>query len=283
MSHQLLEICLAEPAFSLELQIGSCRLMGMPGDHEWTGLHPCFVPVATWQDAERVHRQGFIPELSNDLPAACYPGFSCRLRLDERVLIPDSLPADWSIHFCPTSAIQGLTVLSAGGISPDRVLVSDQNLTGNDSRRLAEGALLCSEARRLYRVGRISVSGADAQSAYRRGLEVLRTAGEIVSGVRVVSCPTCSRCTMDLIQLAERIWKRVSNINGSCTVAVMGCEVNGPGEAAHCDVGVAGGRGRGLLFRAGKPLRTLPPDELEDALIAEVEALTGERCLPREG
>ncbi|RJO66157.1 MAG: flavodoxin-dependent (E)-4-hydroxy-3-methylbut-2-enyl-diphosphate synthase [Myxococcales bacterium] len=97
-------------------------------------------------------------------------------------------------------------------------------------------------------------------------------------GLRVVSCPTCGRCQADgLIDLASRIEIKLSHIKEPITVAVMGCAVNGPGEAREADVGVAFGKGRGLLFRKGERVGVIPENAVESTLIAEVERLVEER------
>ncbi len=92
-------------------------------------------------------------------------------------------------------------------------------------------------------------------------------------GPNLIACPTCGRTNIDLIALAQEVERRLAGCKKPITVAVMGCAVNGPGEAAAADVGIAGGVGEGLLFRRGKILRKLPQDQLVDALMAEIDAL----------
>ncbi len=91
-------------------------------------------------------------------------------------------------------------------------------------------------------------------------------------GPEMVSCPTCGRCEVDLIPIADEIARRLAGIRTPVKVAVMGCVVNGPGEARDADFGVAAGRGVGLLFAKGQPLRKVPEAEIVDALMAEIEA-----------
>ncbi|MEJ2715619.1 MAG: flavodoxin-dependent (E)-4-hydroxy-3-methylbut-2-enyl-diphosphate synthase [Deltaproteobacteria bacterium] len=95
-------------------------------------------------------------------------------------------------------------------------------------------------------------------------------------GVELVSCPTCSRTEIDLLGLAKKVEKALLPLQAPIRVAVMGCVVNGPGEAKEADVGIAGGRSRGILFKKGKSLGTYPENELLDALLKEVENMTGE-------
>jgi len=95
-------------------------------------------------------------------------------------------------------------------------------------------------------------------------------------GVRILSCPTCGRCGVNLIAMVEELKKRTRDIASPITVAVMGCVVNGPGEAREADVGVAAGKGHGVLFRRGEPVRKLPEGELLDALLSEIRSLADE-------
>lgn len=95
-------------------------------------------------------------------------------------------------------------------------------------------------------------------------------------GVEVISCPTCGRCQIDLIPLAERIEEKTRHIKKHMKVAVMGCIVNGPGEAKAADIGIAGGAKQGVLFTKDKPQKTFKEDELEAALLAEIEKLAAD-------
>ena len=104
------------------------------------------------------------------------------------------------------------------------------------------------------------------------GIAILKAAGLRKGGVKFVSCPTCGRTEIDLISLATEAEKRVRNLDRDITVAVMGCVVNGPGEAREADYGIAGGKDRGILFRKGKVLGTYPYEELLDRLLALINA-----------
>ncbi len=105
----------------------------------------------------------------------------------------------------------------------------------------------------------------------RAAWEMLKALHLRQRGVNIISCPTCGRTQIDVISLAQEVEKRLSHITRPFDVAVMGCIVNGPGEAAQADMGIAGGKGRGLLFRHGEVIRKLKEDELADALVQEVE------------
>jgi (E)-4-hydroxy-3-methylbut-2-enyl-diphosphate synthase len=124
---------------------------------------------------------------------------------------------------------------------------------------------------------RVSLTG-DPVDEIRVGFEILKALGLRKRGVNFVSCPTCGRCQIDLIGVANEIEQRLKSVEAPITVAVMGCVVNGPGEAREADVGIAGGRGEGLLFRHGEIVRKVPESEMADALLAEVEKIVkGER------
>ena len=103
--------------------------------------------------------------------------------------------------------------------------------------------------------------------------KILMAAGLRQEGPNLIACPTCGRTCIDLISIAREVERRLAGCSKPITVAVMGCAVNGPGEAAAADVGIAGGRGEGLLFRRGKILRKAPQERLVEELMAEIETL----------
>lgn len=122
---------------------------------------------------------------------------------------------------------------------------------------------------------RVSLT-ADPVQEVRVARQILSACALTTEGVEVISCPTCGRCQIDLIPLAESIVRKTAHIKVPLKVAVMGCAVNGPGEAAAADVGITGGDGKGLLIKRGKIIRRVPEDELEQALLEEIEALVRE-------
>lgn len=113
----------------------------------------------------------------------------------------------------------------------------------------------------------------DPLDEVRVGYEILKSLGLRQRGVNFVSCPTCGRCQINLIKVAEDVERRLQGVNKQITVAVMGCAVNGPGEAREADVGIAGGKGEGLVFRHGEVIRKVPEDQLADALLEEINKL----------
>ena len=119
---------------------------------------------------------------------------------------------------------------------------------------------------------RVSLTG-DPVEEVRVGYGILRALGLRQRGPDIISCPTCGRCEIDLIPMADEVEKRLRHLTHPIRVAVMGCVVNGPGEAREADVGIAGGKDGGLLFRGGKVLRRCSQGELMQALIEEIEKM----------
>ncbi len=116
---------------------------------------------------------------------------------------------------------------------------------------------------------RVSLSS-DPADEVRVAYEILKSLGIRQRGANIISCPTCGRCEIDIRGLAAEVEDQLKDIQKPVTVAVMGCIVNGPGEAREADVGIAGGKGTGLLFKKGKIVKRLREDELLDALMEEI-------------
>jgi (E)-4-hydroxy-3-methylbut-2-enyl-diphosphate synthase len=116
---------------------------------------------------------------------------------------------------------------------------------------------------------RVSLS-ADPAEEVRVAYEILKSLGLRTKGANIISCPTCGRCQIDIRGLASKVETNLKNFNGSLTVAVMGCVVNGPGEAREADIGIAGGKGAGLLFRKGKIIKRVEEKDLLDELMIEI-------------
>ena len=116
---------------------------------------------------------------------------------------------------------------------------------------------------------RVSLSG-DPVEEVRVGSRILRDLGLRRGGIEVVSCPTCGRTDIDLIGLANRVEEEVMGLSMDLKVAVMGCVVNGPGEAREADLGIAGGKGEGLVFKKGEIIRKVKEEELVPALMEEI-------------
>lgn len=117
---------------------------------------------------------------------------------------------------------------------------------------------------------RVSLTADPVKEIYA-AKDILKAIDIETDGVQFVSCPTCGRTQIDLIKLANEVQERLANCNKNIKVAVMGCVVNGPGEAKEADFGIAGGVGCGLVFKKGEILYKVPEDKLVDALIDEIE------------
>ena len=117
---------------------------------------------------------------------------------------------------------------------------------------------------------RVSLTG-DPVEEIKSAKLILRTLGLRKGGIEVVSCPTCGRTQIDLIGLATQVEQLVENYDYDIKVAVMGCAVNGPGEAKEADLGIAGGRSEGLLIRRGEIIRKIPEEKLLEALKEELD------------
>ena len=103
--------------------------------------------------------------------------------------------------------------------------------------------------------------------------DILKALDLLPDAPQMVSCPTCGRTQIDLIAIADEVERRLNDVHKPIKVAVMGCPVNGPGEAKNADIGIAGGRGQGLIFKHGEVVRKVPEDQLIDELFKEIERL----------
>ncbi|MBM6925196.1 flavodoxin-dependent (E)-4-hydroxy-3-methylbut-2-enyl-diphosphate synthase [Pseudoflavonifractor phocaeensis] len=119
---------------------------------------------------------------------------------------------------------------------------------------------------------RVSLSADPVEEVYA-ARDILKALGMADNEPNLISCPTCGRTRIDLIGLAHQVEARLKGVHKPITVAVMGCVVNGPGEAAAADVGIAGGDGEGLLFRKGEIVKKVPQDQLVDQLFALIDQL----------
>ncbi|WP_294519417.1 flavodoxin-dependent (E)-4-hydroxy-3-methylbut-2-enyl-diphosphate synthase [uncultured Anaerovibrio sp.] len=122
---------------------------------------------------------------------------------------------------------------------------------------------------------RISLTG-DPVVEVKVANEILKSLGMREYGPTLISCPTCGRTSIDLAGIAEEVEKRLENVKKPISVAVMGCVVNGPGEAKGADVGIAGGNGEGLVFRKGEIIRKVKETELVEELFKEIDKITQE-------
>jgi len=119
---------------------------------------------------------------------------------------------------------------------------------------------------------RVSLTDDPVEEVYA-AKDILKAAGLRKAGVNIISCPTCGRTKIDLINLVNQVDEALKNCEKPVTVAVMGCIVNGPGEAREADIGIAGGDGCGMLFEKGQQVEKLPYEELLPALLKRIENL----------
>lgn len=119
---------------------------------------------------------------------------------------------------------------------------------------------------------RVSLTG-DVLDEVKVGHEILKSLGYIEEGVNFVSCPTCGRTQINLIKIAEEVEKRLAKCEKNIKVAIMGCVVNGPGEAREADIGIAGGNGEGLIFKKGEVVKKVKEENLVEELMKEIEKL----------
>lgn len=119
---------------------------------------------------------------------------------------------------------------------------------------------------------RVSLTANPVEEIYA-AYDIQKVLGMRKTGAEIVSCPTCGRTQLDLISIANEVEKRAANIDKPIKIAVMGCAVNGPGEAREADIGIAGGKSEGLMFKKGEIIKKVPQDSLVDELMKEIETL----------
>ena len=145
-------------------------------------------------------------------------------------------------------------------------------VSGTAKSAIGIGLLLAEGIGDTIRVSLTSDPIDEVKAAY----EILRALKLRERGVEIISCPTCGRCEMDLIGLTHEVEKRLLKVKTPLKVAIMGCVVNGPGEAKEADVGIAGGRGQGILFKKGEIVEKLPEAELKTRLLEEISLMVDE-------
>ena len=172
-------------------------------------------------------------------------------------------------------AIESYTKISASASYPLHVGITESGTTwaGTVKSSAGLGAIL---SRGIGDTIRVSLA-ADPVEEVKVGFEILKSLGLRMKGPILVACPSCGRADVDIVALAEEVERRLRQYPVPVKVAVMGCAVNGPGEARMADLGVAAGRGMGLIFRKGKIVASLPEAKLLEGLMREVEAVVQEK------
>ncbi len=154
---------------------------------------------------------------------------------------------------------------------PFHIGVTEAGLPGRGAIKSAVGiGILLS--RGLGDTLRVSLTG-DPVEEVKVAYDILRAMGLAKHGVELISCPTCGRCQLDLAAIARQVEEKITDIKHPLTVAIMGCAVNGPGEARQADVGIAGGRETGLIFRRGQVIKKVPQEELVSQLVKEINSI----------
>jgi (E)-4-hydroxy-3-methylbut-2-enyl-diphosphate synthase len=125
---------------------------------------------------------------------------------------------------------------------------------------------------------RVSLATDDPTEEVRAAYEVLKALDYRNESASLIACPTCGRLEYDMVPTVKAVEAHIANLKIPITVAVMGCVVNGPAEARHADIGVTGGRGKGVIFKQGKLYKTVPQEELLPVLLAEIDAIAQERA-----
>jgi (E)-4-hydroxy-3-methylbut-2-enyl-diphosphate synthase len=128
---------------------------------------------------------------------------------------------------------------------------------------------------------RVSTTG-NPEEQVKIGWEILKSLGLRQKGVEIISCPTCGRTEIDLIGLAKKVEKILSNVDVPIKVAVMGCVVNGPGEASFADIGICGGKGQTVIFKQGKPIRVVQEKQSLDAFVKEIKKVLMDKGYKKE-
>ncbi len=171
---------------------------------------------------------------------------------------------------CVRTTIEANVILSEETDYPLHLGVTEAGTEymGTISSAVGIGSLL---TRGIGDTIRVSLT-ADPEREVEAGIAILRAAGLRSGGVRIISCPTCGRTQIDLVSLAHEVERRLQGCGRDITVAVMGCAVNGPGEAREADFGVAGGSGEGILFKHGEIVCKLPYEKLADGLLELIKS-----------
>ena len=168
-------------------------------------------------------------------------------------------------------SVQAYTLLSQKIDYPIHVGITEAGTvySGTVKSAVGIGAIL------LQGIGdtiRVSLTGNPVEEI-KAAKEILKSVGMLEQGIELISCPTCGRTQIDLISIANEVEKKCKALNKKLKVAVMGCVVNGPGEAREADIGIAGGKGEGLLFKKGEIIRKIPENELVEQLMKEIEMM----------
>jgi len=172
-------------------------------------------------------------------------------------------------------AVEAYRLFSKQSDYPLHLGITESGTVGTGSVKSAVGlGILLSEG--IGDTIRVSLAG-DSTQEVRVGFEILKSLHLRRRGVNIIACPTCGRLEIDVIRLANTLETKLGHITEPIDISVLGCVVNGIGEGKEADIGIAGGRGVGLLFRGGEIIRKVPSAELESVLFEEVEKIVAAR------
>lgn len=216
--------------------------------------------------------EDLLNEFGHDDPRALVAAALRELEILEKVHFHDTIIAMKSTSVATTIAAH--TMLAQIVDYPFHIGITESgpSFSGSIKSAVGIGSIL---AQGIGDTIRVSLT-ADPVEEIRVGKQILKALELKREGVEVISCPTCGRAQIDIVRLAQRIEEKTRHVKTPLRVAVMGCVVNGPGEAKTADVGIAGGRGEGQLFVKGKVIRKIKEAEMESTLLAEIAKLTGE-------
>jgi (E)-4-hydroxy-3-methylbut-2-enyl-diphosphate synthase len=226
------------------------------------------IPIRVGVNAGSLHRD-ILRKYGRPSPEAMVESAMAHVRLLERLGFDQIKISLKSSHVMST--IKAYELLSQQVDYPLHLGVTEAGtlLAGAVKNAIGIGYLLANGIGDTIRVSLTRDPVEEVRAAY----EILRALDLRHRGPEIISCPTCGRCEIDLFGLVEEVEQALTGMTSSPKVAIMGCVVNGPGEAKEADVGVAGGRGQGILFKKGKVVRKIPEDQLAAALIREVNRL----------
>ncbi|MBD3240077.1 MAG: flavodoxin-dependent (E)-4-hydroxy-3-methylbut-2-enyl-diphosphate synthase [Chitinivibrionales bacterium] len=230
------------------------------------------IPVRIGVNAGSLEKE-ILAKHTHPTPQALYESAIHNIQLMESFGFDDIVVSIKASDVCAT--IEACTLLSRESDRPQHIGITESGTvrTGTIRSSVGIGTLL---AQGIGDTIRVSLAGDPLQEVYV-AREILKSL-KLAAGPIVIACPTCGRTQIDVASLAERVEQMVAGITAPMTVAVMGCVVNGPGEAREADVGIAGGRGEGQVFRRGVAVEKVKESELLDRLWHHIQELAAERA-----
>jgi (E)-4-hydroxy-3-methylbut-2-enyl-diphosphate synthase len=229
------------------------------------------IPVRVGVNSGSIEKT-FLDKYGKPVPRALLESALSSLSLMRRLRFEDVVVSIKASHVADT--VEACRLLAGHTDVPQHIGVTESGTLRSGSIRSAVGiGALLSDG--IGDTIRVSLAGDPVEEIYV-AREILRTLG-LAAGPMVVACPTCGRTQIDVAKLAEKVEKMVAPLTSSIRIAVMGCVVNGPGEARDADIGIAGGKGEGLLFVKGQAVRKVKEAEMIKTLKIYIEEMTKEK------